>query len=205
MTCHGLQYCTSFQLTHLSRFWWWKASLLLLLFPFALISGSSQQVLITQSYMLMRGLWLQKVEELKPDSSFHLLYGHILRKKVALNFERNFLTWELFCTVVFWHCGFFFFKLKLTRFVFLAFIFFPFFTSRTFHILKVELKHFEVFFFFQNLGVMTKKSKIRMLERFLVFRVLQMHELISHLETLLYCSRKVGLFFDDNFLGCTFC
>lgn len=52
---------------------------------------------------------------------------------------------------------------------------------------------------------MTKKSKIRMLERFLVFRALQMHELISHLETLLYCSRKVGLFFDDNFLGCTFC
>lgn len=126
MTCHGLQYCTFFQLTHLSWFWWWKASLLLLLFPFASISGSSQEVFITQSHMLMRGLWLQKVEELKPDSSFRLPYGYILRKKVGLNFERNFLTWELFCSVVFWHCGFFFFKLKLTRFVFLAFIFFPF-------------------------------------------------------------------------------
>lgn len=52
---------------------------------------------------------------------------------------------------------------------------------------------------------MTKKSKMEMLERFLVLSVLQMHELISHLETLLSCGRKVGLFVDDNISGCMFC
>lgn len=170
MTCHGLQYCTFFQLTHLSLFWWWKASLLLLLFPFALISGSSQQVFITEPHADERSVtsesWGVKTQFLIPPP----LWSHI-EKKVGLNLERNFLTWQLFCTVVFWRCRFFF-LIKINQVCLPCIYFLPFLVLQgPFHILKVEPKRFEVFFFPPNLGVMTKKSKIRMLERFLVFRV----------------------------------